>query len=245
MLSDLADVDARQRRSDLRHAAVHGLRRRAARREGLGELQREQRAGPTRQKTSASRRKGDTLYAFALAWPADGRLAIKTLRDGSAVSEADRDASSCSAPTSEALRYTRDAEALVVSLPPQQAESLRRDPEDSAGVTASWTRRHRWTPRLTRRTRGLDSHKMLMERVWPPRRARLLAGTLDMLILRALARGPLHGYSMARLIQQAPKKSSRSRRARSIRRSTASKSAARCGPSGGRRRTIGAPSTTG
>jgi transcriptional regulator len=31
----------------------------------------------------------------------------------------------------------------------------------------------------------------------------LLAGTLDMLILRALARGPQHGYSIARLIQSA------------------------------------------
>jgi len=31
----------------------------------------------------------------------------------------------------------------------------------------------------------------------------LLAGTLDMLILRALVRGPQHGYSIVRLIQQA------------------------------------------
>ena len=31
----------------------------------------------------------------------------------------------------------------------------------------------------------------------------LIAGTLALLILRALARGPLHGYSVARMIQQA------------------------------------------
>ena len=31
----------------------------------------------------------------------------------------------------------------------------------------------------------------------------LLAGTLDMLVLKTLSRGPMHGYSIVRLIQQA------------------------------------------
>ena len=37
----------------------------------------------------------------------------------------------------------------------------------------------------------------------PPPMGELLPGTLDMLILKTLSRGPLHGYAIARLIQSA------------------------------------------
>jgi PadR family transcriptional regulator len=37
----------------------------------------------------------------------------------------------------------------------------------------------------------------------PPPMGELLPGTLDMLILKTLSRGPLHGYAIARLIQRA------------------------------------------
>jgi PadR family transcriptional regulator len=36
-----------------------------------------------------------------------------------------------------------------------------------------------------------------------PKDGELLPGTLDMLVLKALARGPLHGYGVAQFIQQA------------------------------------------
>ena len=36
----------------------------------------------------------------------------------------------------------------------------------------------------------------------PPRTAELLQGTLDILVLKALTWGPLHGYAVARWIQQ-------------------------------------------
>ncbi|RPI25058.1 MAG: PadR family transcriptional regulator [Acidobacteria bacterium] len=36
----------------------------------------------------------------------------------------------------------------------------------------------------------------------PPTRAELLQGTLDLLILKTLAASPLHGYAIARRIQQ-------------------------------------------
>ena len=55
----------------------------------------------------------------------------------------------------------------------------------------------------------------------------LIAGTLDMLILHALCRGPLHGYAIARFIEQASEDVLRSRRERSTRRSTVSKCAAK------------------
>jgi PadR family transcriptional regulator PadR len=47
------------------------------------------------------------------------------------------------------------------------------------------------------------SHNLLMGPKTPRAEGDLLAGTLDMLILKALSRGTLHGYSIARFIQQA------------------------------------------
>ena len=49
----------------------------------------------------------------------------------------------------------------------------------------------------------LSSHKTFMGDILPRRDDRdLIAGTLDMLILQALRRGPAHGYAIARFIQQ-------------------------------------------
>jgi transcriptional regulator len=36
----------------------------------------------------------------------------------------------------------------------------------------------------------------------PPQRIELIKGTLDVLVLKALSRGPLHGYAVSRWIQQ-------------------------------------------
>ena len=104
------------RRGDLRHPAVHRLRRRPA--------------GCQRQRpisTSAAQRpytaedirfttKGDTLYAFALGWPADGKLDIKTLaRDSPQYPKGIErvEALGDGAP----LSFTRDQSGLFVTLP--------------------------------------------------------------------------------------------------------------------------------
>ena len=59
--------------------------------------------------------KGDTLYAFVLAWPADGRVAIKTLARGSThyPKEVRRVELLGGAP----ITFERDASALTVTLP--------------------------------------------------------------------------------------------------------------------------------
>ena len=50
--------------------------------------------------------------------------------------------------------------------------------------------------------------------LWPSNeRNDLVQGTLDMLILKTLSNGPMHGYAVARCIQQASNEFSRSRRA--------------------------------
>ncbi len=59
--------------------------------------------------------KGDTLYAFALAWPADGKLAIKTLAQGSA--SFPHEVARVELLGGGPLRFTRDATALTVTLP--------------------------------------------------------------------------------------------------------------------------------
>jgi PadR family transcriptional regulator, regulatory protein PadR len=45
--------------------------------------------------------------------------------------------------------------------------------------------------------------KLIMGAKQPPPMGELLPGTLDMLILKTLSRGPLHGYGVAQFIQQA------------------------------------------
>ena len=75
-------LDACQWRGDLRHAALHRLRRRRAGRRTARQLQREQRAEPTRLEDIRFTTKGDTLYAIALGWPEDGKLTIQTLAQG-------------------------------------------------------------------------------------------------------------------------------------------------------------------
>jgi len=60
----------------------------------------------------------------------------------------------------------------------------------------------------------------------------LLPGTLDLLILRTLQTDSLHGWAIAERIQQSPRTSSRSTRARSIPRSIGSSTGAGSTPSG-------------
>ena len=63
--------------------------------------------------------KGDTLYAFALAWPADGKIAIKTLARGSQHAQKPVrkvDLIGSTAP----LRFKQDATALAITLPPDK-----------------------------------------------------------------------------------------------------------------------------
>ncbi len=59
-----------------------------------------------------------------------------------------------------------------------------------------------------------------------PSKPDLPQGTLDLLILKTLALGPLHGYAIAQRLQQVSATSSSSSRAPSIRRCIGWKSAA-------------------
>src|SRR5207253_1037064 len=61
--------------------------------------------------------KGDLLYAFALAWPADGRLSIKSLARGSAHYPKEIGRVELLAEKPRAVEFTRDANALAVTLP--------------------------------------------------------------------------------------------------------------------------------
>jgi alpha-L-fucosidase len=64
--------------------------------------------------------KGDTLYAIALAWPENGRLTIKSLAAGSALTQ--REIKSVALLGSKAkLKWTRNADGLTVELPAQKA----------------------------------------------------------------------------------------------------------------------------
>jgi len=60
--------------------------------------------------------RGDTVYAFALAWPADGKLRIKALRDGP-VYPRDIARVELLGAGNTALPFTRGMDGLVVSLP--------------------------------------------------------------------------------------------------------------------------------
>jgi alpha-L-fucosidase len=61
--------------------------------------------------------KGDTLYAIALGWPADGKVTVKSLATGSQHYPREvRHVELLGAPG--ALSFTRGAEGLVVTLPP-------------------------------------------------------------------------------------------------------------------------------
>ena len=73
----------------------------------------------------------------------------------------------------------------------------------------------------------------------------LLHGTLDALILKTLAGGPLHGYAIARFIEEATARPSSSKRGRCTRRSTGWNGGAGSTPSGARRSSVGAPRSTG
>ena len=74
--------------------------------------------------------------------------------------------------------------------------------------------------------------------------AQLLPGTLDLLILKAVSLGALHGYGVLLRIEQISRGALRSNRAQSIRRSSGS-SAKDCSRlRGARPTTIAAPSST-
>jgi len=60
--------------------------------------------------------KGDTLYAFALGWPQDGKLTITSLADGSPQAPGKIDRVELLG-MSETLKFTRDAGGLVITLP--------------------------------------------------------------------------------------------------------------------------------
>jgi alpha-L-fucosidase len=60
--------------------------------------------------------KGDSLYAFVMAWPADGKVTIKTLAQGS--EHYPKDVARVELPGSSApLAFSRDTAGLVVTLP--------------------------------------------------------------------------------------------------------------------------------
>jgi len=62
--------------------------------------------------------KGETLYAFALGWPADGKISIRTLAAGSA--SYPREVKRVELLGGGPLNFTRDAKALTVTLPEQK-----------------------------------------------------------------------------------------------------------------------------
>ena len=75
-----------------------------------------------------------------------------------------------------------------------------------------------------------------------PKSSDLLQGTLDMLILKTVSLGPLHGYGVLLRLQQISGNACRSSRARSTPRSTGSNTRASSGASGARRTTTAKPS---
>jgi alpha-L-fucosidase len=68
--------------------------------------------------------KGDALYAFALAWPADGRLTIKTLARGSALYPREIGKIEPLGREGGALTFTRDATGVVVALPEKKGDDF-------------------------------------------------------------------------------------------------------------------------
>jgi hypothetical protein len=71
--------------------------------------------------------------------------------------------------------------------------------------------------------------------------AELLPGTLDLLILKAVSHGPLHGYGVLLRIQQITEEALTIEQGALYPRSTASKSTACSTPSGASRTTTAAP----
>ena len=71
-----------------------------------------------------------------------------------------------------------------------------------------------------------------------------LKGTLDMLILKVVALGQIHGYAISQRIQQISKDCSRSSKGRSIPHCTGWKTAAGCKQSGGKPGPVATQSST-
>ena len=63
--------------------------------------------------------KGDTLYAFALGWPVDGRITIKTLAQGSPhyPKEIGRVELLAAGTAARSVAFARDAAGLVLTVP--------------------------------------------------------------------------------------------------------------------------------
>ena len=103
-----------QRRGDLRHAPVAGLRRGANPRC----RRRHSASGQEPHYTSADIRfttKGDALYAFALAWPKDGKLQIRSL-----AADAGKVTAVSLLGHAGELTWTQTGQALEVALPTEK-----------------------------------------------------------------------------------------------------------------------------
>jgi alpha-L-fucosidase len=107
-------LDSQARRGHLRHTPLHVFG------EGppdivSGQLQREVTARPTPPKTSASPRKGDTLYAFAFVWP-DRRQAAPS-RPSPGATPAGKPIQRVDLIGAGSLTFAQDATGLTLNLP--------------------------------------------------------------------------------------------------------------------------------
>ncbi len=64
-------------------------------------------------------RKGNTLYAIALAWPADGKITIETLKEGFRISDGGI-ANITMLGAKDEVQWIRDANGVTITLPPEK-----------------------------------------------------------------------------------------------------------------------------
>jgi alpha-L-fucosidase len=115
-LEAIAHLDSQARRGHLRHPSLRRLRAKARRTSSPAASTRAPSVAYTAEDIRFTR-KGDTVYAFALGWPATGKLLIKTLARG---------ASALPKPIQRvdligggSLTFTQDATGLTLNLPDQ------------------------------------------------------------------------------------------------------------------------------
>ena len=68
--------------------------------------------------------KGDTLYAFMMAWPEDGKATIKSLAQGSENYPGELGRIELLGNEGTPLQFTRDASGLVVTLPDKRPNEI-------------------------------------------------------------------------------------------------------------------------